>query len=137
MGVKFISPSMLPPIRAKGKSLIRVSSNVVNFSAALVDAMGLKVGDRVNFISDGAVLYIFKAKSDDAFILKTSAKEMVFAYKPLTKLILDNFGCLDLIETKTLMSIKLEVIAKTVVPNFIEGIDDYWQILPPKKYEKP
>ncbi len=138
MAVEILSPSNLPLSRAKnGSSYLRVAKNTVHLSASFADAMGLKIGDKVNFLKKGHLLYIYATTVDDAYTLRGKSNDLYFSHHALAQKILAEYSCQTLLEKQLANSVKFDVKHCTFLPSLVAGVDDYWEIVPPKKYQSP
>lgn len=138
MAIEILSPSNLPLSRAKnGSSYLRVAKNTVHLSASFVDAMKLKIGDKVSFLKKGGLLYIYATTVDDAYVLKGKPNDVYFCHHALAQKILAEYSCTSLLEKQLQNSVKFDVKHCTFLPSFVAGVDNYWEIVPPKKYQSP
>ena len=138
MAIEILSPSVLPLQRAKNGALyLRVAKSTVHLSTSFTDAMNLKIGDKVNFLKKGTLLYIYKTTVEDAYVLKGKSNDIYFSHHTLAQKILAEYNCHTLLEKQLANSVKFDVKHCTFLPVLVAGVDNYWEIVPPKKYQSP
>lgn len=138
MAIEILSPSALPLQRAKSGALyLRVAKNTIHLSASFAVAMGLKIGDKVSFLKKGGLLYIYATTVDDAYVLRGKSNDIYFSHHTLAQKVLTVYDCHTLLEKQLANSVKFDVKHCTFLPSLVAGVDDYWEIVPPKKYQSP
>jgi len=142
MSVQVISPSVLNKNKIPtGSCSIRVAKNIVAFSVALSESARLSAGSCINFVLRDGVLFMYKSALEDAFILKRNkSKECHIFNRQLAAIIARTYGISDLIENGKASSWSFKVAYRSepmLQGQLIEGVSDYWEILPPKKYQSP
>ena len=134
--ITLLTPSVLPKRNSeKGEMYARIDKHTFTLSAALAQSMGMKIGKKVQIVQYDDVFFIIPAQSEDGFILRGSkANAPQFSSSPLTHLILGKYNALKLVEDKKFASFKFDV-KKQTLPYMIAGVETYWKIEPPKKFE--
>ena len=134
--VTLLTPSRLPARNAtKGEMIVRLDKNNFTLSNVLAQDMGLNLGDKVQLCKANDVFYIFKATTEDGFVLRGKKENLQFSMSVLTRMILEQYSVWLLIEEGKFPSFKLQVTKQPNLPFMVAGVDTYWRIEPPKKFE--
>lgn len=136
MSIEIIKPSSLPTriYRTKAVPYIRFAkSGSIRINRALAELAGLTVGTKINFMKKDGAYYFFITDTADSFTMRGKPSELSFNHASLIKRIGDDYAFSDLFDKFPVFTLNIEVVKPTAY--IVAGIDTYFKLIPPKKYE--